>query len=158
MRLPIYGEMRSRWDRGHVIAYAIVDDADGGRLLRIGRLTLWNGYPSVWIDGKRWYLHHFIIGKPRRGQEVDHKDRNKLDNRRDNLRFVTKKHNRHNQGGWRNSSSQFRGVSWNQKMKRWQAYVCPGGRKISLGYFDDEVAAAEAAKIGRQQHLEGALA
>jgi hypothetical protein len=38
------------------------------------------------------YMHHFIL-VPVAGKEVDHKDGNGLDNRRENLRHVTHKRN-----------------------------------------------------------------
>lgn len=39
------------------------------------------------------YLHHNIIGKPPGKLVVDHINRNKLDNRKENLRFVTRREN-----------------------------------------------------------------
>lgn len=39
------------------------------------------------------YLHHNIIGKPENGLVVDHINRDKLDNRKENLRFVTRAEN-----------------------------------------------------------------
>jgi len=43
------------------------------------------------------YLHHAVIGKPPKGYVVDHINRNPLDNRRENLRFVTVAENAWNQ-------------------------------------------------------------
>lgn len=52
-----------------------------------------NGYPQVTNPetGKSLPLHQFIMGTYGRGYEVlvDHKNRNKLDNRRENLRLLT---------------------------------------------------------------------
>lgn len=41
-------------------------------------------------------------------------------------------------------SSCFKGVSWSQEDKKWKARVCERGLAKHLGYFKDEIAAAEA--------------
>ena len=51
------------------------------------------GYPCTWHEGKIVKIHHMIIGKPGKGLVVDHIDRNPLNNRISNLRFVTQKAN-----------------------------------------------------------------
>jgi hypothetical protein len=43
-------------------------------------------------------MHHLIIGNPPAGMVNDHKNRVRLDNRRENLRHATHKVNRHNRG------------------------------------------------------------
>lgn len=62
------------------------------------------------IDGREvtWYMHREIAKKYIKGRSlkkclVDHKDSNGLNNRRDNLRWVSPRQNRHNQNGarWR---------------------------------------------------------
>ena len=40
--------------------------------------------------------------------------------------------------------SLFRGVSWKKSSNKWQAQIRAEGKKRCLGYFDDEVAAAQA--------------
>lgn len=51
------------------------------------------GYPCSYISGTMVKLHHLIVGKPPEGKVTDHINRNKLDNRRKNLRFVTQREN-----------------------------------------------------------------
>jgi hypothetical protein len=52
-----------------------------------------DGYPMTYIKGKFIKLHHIVVGKPPKGKVTDHINRNKLDNRKENLRFVTQKEN-----------------------------------------------------------------
>ncbi len=52
-----------------------------------------DGYPMTYIKGKLYKIHHLVIGKPPTGKVVDHIDRNRLNNRLSNLRFVTQKEN-----------------------------------------------------------------
>lgn len=77
--------------RGHL---ATIDDCDFDRINQIkwhfspgtgSRL----GYAVARINGKTTYMHRFILGALR-GQEVDHADRNSLNNVRSNLRFATR--------------------------------------------------------------------
>jgi len=56
-------------------------------------------------------LHHQVIGKPDMGLVVDHINGNKLDNRRENLRFVTQSINSANKIKKRSDSKQeYKGI------------------------------------------------
>lgn len=50
-----------------------------------------DGYPRCRLSGTNTFvfLHHCIVGYPMwEGEEIDHEDRNKLNNHRHNLRYV----------------------------------------------------------------------
>lgn len=87
-------------------------------------------------------LHHFICGH----RLVDHRNGDQLDNRRENLRFATQTLNTRNAAKHlRNgkSSSQYKGVSWNTKRRKWYVFIrVEDGKKLYLGSFKDEIAAA----------------
>jgi hypothetical protein len=72
--------------------YAIVDLQD-----RFVEKYLWSinlaGYAQARVNGTTKLLHHLIMGKPKKPYVTDHINRNKLDNRRVNLRFVTEREN-----------------------------------------------------------------
>jgi hypothetical protein len=91
-------------------------------------------------------LHHLVLpGSP--GMDRDHINRDKLDNRRENLRLVSRSINIMNAGPRRDNTSGIRGVSWNESRKRWRAAIQIDGKQVHLGRFKtlDEAAAARAA-------------
>jgi len=56
-------------------------------------------YACTKIEGKKVYMHRFIMGGPK-GLIVDHINRQTLDNRRENLRIVTHSENMKNRESW----------------------------------------------------------
>lgn len=59
------------------------------------------GYYQVSVNGKRYYIHHLVMklfGKPKPGDnyQIDHRNKNRLDNNITNLRWVTQKENQNN--------------------------------------------------------------
>ena len=100
------------------------------------------------------YLHDLILPPPS-GYEVDHKDTNKLNNRRSNLRLATKSQNKMNTGPRSNNRSGYRGVSWDDHTGKWRARVRVGDKDISLGRFPSRSAAKKAyEKAARELHGE----
>lgn len=53
------------------------------------------GYAMATIEGKQTYMHRFIMNTPK-GLHTDHINHDKLDNRRSNLRIVTRAENMQN--------------------------------------------------------------
>lgn len=77
--------------------------------------------------------------------EVDHKDRDTLNNQRGNLRFATASQNQANSRQHRDAgSSRFKGVTWHRGSGKWQASVQCQKQRFYVGYFSDENLAAEA--------------
>ncbi len=72
--------------------FTIVDDEDYIILKNYKWSNNGVGYVQGWIDGKYWLIHRFIM-KAIKGQEIDHINRDKLDNRKENLRFCTRREN-----------------------------------------------------------------
>jgi len=88
---------------------------------------------------------HRVILKPPKGKFIDHINHNGLDNRRANLRIVTCQQNSWNKRKQRgNYSSKYKGVTWLKSENKWQSRIICGGKRIFIGYFDDEKAAARA--------------
>ncbi len=79
---------------------------------------------------------------------IDHKDRNRLNNKWVNLREATPKQNQENRSKRRGVSSKYVGVHWSHDHDGWRAAVCHHGKNIyHPGSFknEDEAAVARAA-------------
>lgn len=103
-----------------------------------------DGYIRVRADGAL-YLSHRIIYEMFNGKfvgEIDHIDRNKSNNRIDNLRTATREQNTRNFPS--RGAVQSKGVYYNKKKKKYISTIYFNGRNNYLGQFDDEVSAAEA--------------
>lgn len=79
-----------------------------------------------------------------KGEDVDHANRNGLDNRRCNLRVATRSQNIANRGPLKTNTSGFKGVNFIKSTGKWQAAICVKGVQISLGTFLSPVDAARA--------------
>jgi hypothetical protein len=88
-------------------------------------------------------LHREIMNNPR-GLLVDHRNGDGLDNRQSNLRPATHSQNGCNRKKRKNTSSQFVGVSWDKRVRRWSCRIKHQNKEIWLGYFDIETEAAKA--------------
>ena len=95
------------------------------------------------------YMHREIMNTPR-GLVTDHINGNRLDNRKANLRICTRAQNNMNMIKFRTrkkskNASKYKGVYWNGGPKAtWSAEIRHNGKQIHLGYFQDEVEAAQA--------------
>jgi hypothetical protein len=83
------------------------------------------------------FLHRVLMVAPD-GKQVDHRNGDKLDNRRGNLRLATQAQNQGNRPKRPGGSSRFKGVT--RSKNRWLA-IC-GAKKV--GAFDNEEDAARA--------------
>lgn len=107
---------------------------------------------TPWMDGRRVYartsinrkhmaMHRLIMAAPR-DRQIDHKNHNGLDNRRENLRECTNQQNRFNSRHRLDAVSRFKGVSFHRAGARWQATIGIDSKLIHLGLFDAERDAA----------------
>ena len=90
------------------------------------------GYIVTSIDGKNIRMHRLVFPAGN-GYVVDHKNRNRFDNRKCNLRIATKQQNNINRAAARSNRLGVKGVSFNKRQNRYEARICVGGRRIYLG-------------------------
>lgn len=88
-------------------------------------------------------MHRFLL-KPRKNQEIDHINRNGLDNRRKNLRICTRGENLSNRGLFKNNTSGYTGIYRSKNKKKWNSYIGFNNKNIYLGAFKTKKLASEA--------------
>jgi hypothetical protein len=95
-------------------------------------------------------MRRIILGLAGRQWKISHRNGDPLDCRRANLvvrdQTHTNAHARKRKVGYDGGppTSRFKGVCWIERKGKWLAQVSKEGRCRRLGYFDDEIAAAEA--------------
>lgn len=100
------------------------------------------GYAGRGQNGKsRMMLHRVIIERLNpdgifENQQVDHINRNKLDNRRENLRIATHSQNHANTGIRKDNSSGYKGVHWNKQSQKWVAQIKINKKTKRIGAYD----------------------
>ncbi len=133
---------------------ALVDDEDyeflaqinwcwtkGGYALAVGNSAKFKRlFPNYEFKTRCVLMHRLLMRAPE-DLEVDHENRNGLDNQRHNLRLATSSQNKHNSGS-REGTSIYKGVCWNPKPAMWSAQIKLEWKKRSLGYYHTEVEAA----------------
>lgn len=134
--------------------FALVDDIDYGFLMQWKWCLDSHGYAkrnsrkSDGFDKRITIRMHQIVLIRKLGhsnfKEADHKNQNKLDNQRNNLRPASNSQNRRNRKSYKGSLSKFKGVCWHKCNKKWSVEIGFEGRRKHLGYFTDEVEAAKA--------------
>jgi hypothetical protein len=115
--------------------------------------AVWNGKGR---SKHNVYLHRWVMGlEPGDPRVVDHINRDVLDNRRANLRVITRGQNLQNLNPLTGKSSAYRGVKRmpTKKAPRWSAQCKVAGKLHHIGTFATEIEAAEAARVFRLQHL-----
>lgn len=83
--------------------------------------VVWALYNNEWPDGL-----------------IDHINGDRLDNRISNLRVADLSGNARNSNG-RSQSKNLKGVTWHKRVGRWQAQIGVNGKRVYLGYYDNEI-------------------
>jgi hypothetical protein len=120
-------------------------------------ITKVQGWLKAEHGSRRVLLHHLVLGDEYINAkaanpkiEVDHRDRNPLNNLRSNLRLVSASTNIRNQRVRGKVGS--RGVYWNEQAKKFKAKIqLPSKKSKHLGYFSNEADAAAAYKRAFQE-------
>lgn len=144
----IWIPLRNR--RRQIVAYTLIDEQDASLAY-----TAWHLKPEGYAAGrlrpthlhqgpmsrKIRLLHREILQAPY-GMEVDHINRNRLDNRRCNLRFATSGEQARNVSLNTRNTTGYKGVSFLPGARRWSASVKFDGATYPLGLFKSPEAAA----------------
>lgn len=136
--------------------FASVDDIDYSFLMQWKWYYRSEGYAarksrkseSRTSSGNQKTIHmHRVVLSRKLGhsdfQYTDHKNQNRLDNRRGNLRSASCSQNQRNKKS-QQGTSKFKGVWWRKDHKKWQVHIWFEGCQKHLGYFTNEIEAAKA--------------
>ena len=106
-----------------------------------------NGYGCIRYN-RKLYLTHRIIWLLYHGywseNLIDHIDRDVKNNRIENLREASPQCNVRNNGPLKNSTTGVKGVSWNKRTHRYEAYIENNGKRKGLGHHNTLAEAAMA--------------
>lgn len=141
MRIPLVNKA------GEITSYALVDD-DQQWLLEWPWHESNYGYAVSRKGGVHRFMHREVLGLTDPKLVTDHINFNRLDNRRENLRAITKR------GNSLHSPKQ-RGASFHKCRGQWRAYaVLPGGKHKHLSYHATKEEALAAAAAVRAVHIQ----
>lgn len=150
--------MKNRWEKrdGYIVIFAngsgllheiLVDEADFETVAAFlgtwgackDRNTLYAQIKVRGANGKRTtaQMHRLLLNPPAELQ-VDHKNHNGLDNRRENIRIVTNGENARNRIDNVEFQSDVDGVTWLTRDKAWRAQPTVNSKQIRLNCFDEK--------------------
>ncbi len=112
----------------------LIDDSDYERVKK-HKWKFYDRYIETIIDGKTIRLSRFLL-KAQSDTFVDHKNGNKLDNTRKNLRFCTRFQNQQNRKLNINNSCGYKGIQL-MKNGKYRVRVQTNGVRVHLGMFSN---------------------
>lgn len=142
--------------------FVIVDDEDydflmrwdwflagrpGGKGRPARKTSIVNETTGRVIKRKTLFMHHVIaerMGILSQQVQIDHRNVNRFDCRRENLRVATTSQNCANQRKRVTNKSGYKGVSYQRRLGKWQAAICVMYKTVYLGIFDTPEKASEA--------------
>ncbi|HLA29323.1 MAG TPA: AP2 domain-containing protein [Syntrophales bacterium] len=130
--------------KGHIKHCTVIDAEDYPKVsnIRWGSTTTLDGRHYVRSSKHRVSLHRFIVGLKKQ-ETLDHKNRNPLDNRKDNLRLCPIETQNHwNTGPNRDSLHGFKGVWYHKERDRYVARIVCNGVKHWIGSYKTKEEAA----------------
>ena len=137
--------------------YAIVDDEDFIYLNRFKWHIVKDRYKTICVKtGLRdieyskhsvGLIMHFLLITRKPHYRIIHRNGNGLDNRKSNLMLVKENNIANLRPKKKETTSQYKGVSWDKKRKMWQSQIKDNYRSIFLGRYHSEEDAAEVYNI-----------
>ena len=118
---------------GNVVATYKIDAEDYPLVSKYKWRTI-KGYAS---HGSSINYLHRLVTHAKDGQQVDHINLDITDNRKCNLRIVTRSQNGMNRGVQSNNKTGVTGVTFYEPYDKWNSQIALNGKHINLGYFSD---------------------
>ena len=98
-------------------------------------------------------MHRLIMDVENKNTEIDHLNHNRSDNRRENLRIVTRSENCFNMGLRKDNTSGYSGVRWFKRDQLWEARITVHGVKYYLGRYKNKTDAIAARKAAEEKYF-----
>jgi len=157
LNMEIYKPVTGYEDLYEISDFGNVRNCKTGRILKGSERK--NGYLCVhfYVNGKnKFYLIHRLVAltfleNPENKPSVDHIDRNKQNNRLENLKWCTNSENQINTGIYSTNTSGIKGVGFHKAINKYMAYIYKNGIQTHLGLFNTF---EEATAVRRQAELE----
>jgi len=136
-----------------------------GRTAKIGNEAGYlndNGYIRILFQGKKYAAHRLIWvwhkGDIPIDKQIDHMDRNRSNNKIENLQEATHAQNLTNRSLSKRNKSGFNGVYFDKQAGKYKAQIMHLGKRKYLGFYDTKEEAAsrreeEEKKLGWLNHL-----
>lgn len=123
------------------ITAVLIDKEDVNKINKYSWRINEKGYVISDINKHKVRIHNLILNRDTSNPKIvcDHINRNKLDNRKNNLRIVSQKENNKNR-------ILKKGLFYTKRKNKWQAYYISNKKIHSLGYYNTENEAKEAVK------------
>ena len=106
-------------------------------------------------DTKKMIRMHRLVMNASEGMDIDHRHRKTNDNRKSQLREVTRSQNLMNRGIQKNSISGVTGVTWYKKNSKWIAQIYVNEKRIYLGSFTNIEDAIQARLEAEKKYFGG---
>lgn len=129
-----------------------IDDLDAQKYLVQDKKGNWKfslnsrGYACISFalngESRKSHLLHRVLMSAPQDLQVDHRNNDKLDNRRQNLRICSISQNKQNV--FAKGRSKYLGVWFDKAINKWTVQARIDGRKRTIGRFADEKLAAKA--------------
>lgn len=117
------------------------------------------GYWNITIFDKQYFAHRlawiYVNGDIDDGLQIDHINRDRKDNRIENLRLATPSQNKRNSKKRNDNTTGYIGVSFHKGTQRYTSRIVYNKKRHTLGYFATPEEAYDAyCKASKQYHKE----
>ena len=148
--LDSYAEIIIEDKNKNVIGVALIDKDDIDKCYGYKWSINGSGYAITYINNKYILLHKLIINNKDKTKVIDHINRNKLDNRKNNLRIVPHYINSHNRDIIKNN----KGTQYRKSDNKWIVTFYVNNKRLYFGaYANKHVAEIVARQYMKQYNL-----